>query len=57
MRLYLLAFLWLILLIIVVFKMIMKFKNISNVAAFLQIPYLIWLVFAGILNLAIVILN
>lgn len=51
------AFLWLILLIILVVIMIIKFYPISPVAAFLQIPYLLWIIFAGYLNLAIYFLN
>ncbi len=34
-----------------------KFKEISQTAADLLVPYLAWVSFAGILNLAIVILN
>lgn len=31
--------------------MIKKFYDISKVSAYLQIPYLLWLIFAGVLNL------
>lgn len=54
---YLVAFLWLILLIALVIAMIAKFYQISHAAAYLQIPYLLWLVFAGYLNLGILLLN
>ena len=37
--------------------MIIFFKRISKLAAFLQVPYLLWVSFATILNLAIWILN
>lgn len=54
---YFASFLWIILLIIWVIIMIISFSKISKPAALLQIPYLLWLVFAGILNLAIYLLN
>lgn len=54
---YLFAFFWLLLLWILVFIMIQKFYAISPVAAFLNIPYLIWLTFAGYLNLGVWWLN
>lgn len=54
---YLFAFIWEVLLIILVVLMILKFIKINKVAAYLNIPYLIWLFFAGYLNLMIYILN
>lgn len=57
MRAYLFAFIWLILLIAVIITMIVLFKRISPLAAYLQIPYLLWVTFAGYLNLAIYLLN
>lgn len=36
---------------------IMKFDKVSNSAAFILIPYLLWVTFAAILNFAIVLLN
>ena len=45
-----LAFLWLLLLWILVFAMILVFRKTDPVAAYLQIPYLIWLTFAAYLN-------
>ena len=54
---YLFAFIWIILLIILVIKMIKEFININKTSGYLQIPYLIWLIFAAILNLSIYILN
>ena len=56
-NLYFIAFLWLILLIILVINMIIKFYKLKPLAAILQIPYVIWLIFAGYLNLAIYFLN
>ena len=54
---YLFAFIWILLLIVLVVIMIKKFYSISKVSGLLQIPYLLWLVFAAILNLSIYILN
>ena len=54
---YLFSFIWIILLIILVIIMIKKFYDISKLSGYLQIPYLIWLVFAAVLNFAIYILN
>lgn len=51
------AFLWLLLLVTLVIVMIIKFYKLKPLAAYLQIPYLLWLVVAGILNISIVILN
>lgn len=54
---YLFSFLWLVLLWILVFFMIRKFYDISKLAAYLNIPYILWLTFAGYLNLGIWLLN
>lgn len=51
------SFLWIIFLIVLVVIMIIRFYRINKVAGLLQIPYLIWLVFAAYLNLGIYILN
>lgn len=56
-RSFLLAFIILVLLIITVVFMIVEFYNIDKRAGLLQIPYLIWLLFAAYLNMAIYILN
>ena len=56
-RWYLFSFLWLVLLWILVLIMIIKFKEISKAAAYMNIPYIIWLTFAAYLNLGIWILN
>ena len=57
MQAYLFAFIWLILLWVLVIAMIVKFKKISPAAAWLQIPYLLWVTFAGYLSLIIYLLN
>ena len=47
---YLLAFIWIIILFILVIKMILEFRKTSTLASNLQIPYLLWLIVAAILN-------
>lgn len=54
---YLLTFLWLITLIILIIIMIQQFYKISPIAAYLQIPYLLWCIFAAYLNFTIYKLN
>ena len=49
-RLYGLAFLELILLLIFVIITTVKFCKISKVAGLMMIPYIIWLLYAGVLN-------
>ena len=54
---YLFSFIWLIALIICICIMIIKFYKISPISAYLQIPYLLWCLFAAYLNLSIYFLN
>lgn len=54
---YFFAFLWLLALIILIAVMIYQFYKISPAAAYLQIPYFIWCLFAAYLNLMIYIMN
>lgn len=54
---YLFAFIWIIILIIAVIIMLIKFYNINKKAAYLNILYLIWIIFAAYLNLGIYLLN
>lgn len=51
------AFLWIILLDILVIVMIIKFFKNNKLAGVLQIPYLLWTLFASYLNLVIYLLN
>ena len=51
------SFIWIILLAILVFIMIIKFYNKNKAAGLLQIPYLLWVLFASYLNLGFYILN
>ena len=54
---YFISFLWLVLLIAVIIVMIREFYQISPLAAWLQIPYLLWCLFAAYLNFMIFRLN
>ncbi len=56
-RAFSLAFVWLILLLTFIIKTILQYKEISPLAAYLQIPYAIWVTFAGYLTLGIAVLN
>lgn len=51
------AFFWLILLWVLILTMIYLFCKIDKPAALIQIPYAIWVTFAGYLNLMIWLLN
>ncbi len=51
------AFIWLLLLWVLVFLMILQFYKVDRLAALLQIPYLIWLTFAAYLNIGVWFLN
>ena len=51
------AFLWLLLLWVLVLIMIVRFWKIDRTAAVLQIPYLLWLTLAAVLNYAVWQLN
>lgn len=51
------AFFWLLLLLTLAAVMAVRFGNIRPVAGKLNIPYLLWLVFAGVLNISVYILN
>lgn len=53
----LLSFFWIILLFIIVLIMALKYKKINKVSFYLLIPYLLWIIFAGYLNLSIYLLN
>lgn len=54
---FLFAFLWILLLWVLIIVMIKKFYKIDKTAAYLQIPYLLWVTFAAYLNFAIFLLN
>lgn len=50
-KLKVLGFFWILILILVVGYMIYRFYDKNKVSAYLLIPYLLWLIFASILNL------
>lgn len=51
------AFIWLLCLIVLIIKMIIKFYNQNKLAGSLQVPYLLWCAFAALLNFSIYYLN
>ena len=53
----LLALIWIILLLILITIMIVKFYKKNKVASLIQIPYLLWTIFATYLNFSIYLLN
>ncbi len=54
---YLFAFVWLLALLAVIIATAVKFRKISEPAAWMLIPYILWVCFAGYLNFAIYLLN
>ncbi len=56
-KLYWFAFVWLIVLDILIAAMIYYFYGCKKSAGLLQIPYLLWVSFAGVLNFYIALLN
>lgn len=56
-NLYLFALIWLVVLIVLIYMMIREFYKISPWAAYLQIPYLLWCIFAALLNFFIFKMN
>lgn len=51
------AFIWILILDVLVILMVIKFYKKDKTAGLLQIPYILWVLFASYLNLAIYILN
>lgn len=54
---YGLAFFWLLALWALILWMILSFQKVDKFAAWLQIPYLLWVTFAAYLNLGVWIIN
>lgn len=54
---YLFAFVWLLALLAVIIVTAVRFYAISKPAAWMLIPYILWVCFAGYLNFAIYVLN
>lgn len=51
------AFIWLLILLALIIKTIVDYAKINKTAAYLQIPYALWVAFAGYLNFGIWWLN
>jgi len=51
------AFFWLLLLLGLAIWMAISFSRVNRTAGLLQIPYILWLLFAGYLNIAVYLLN
>lgn len=56
-EMYLFAFIWLVVLWLLILKTTILFYQISKVTGYLMIPYLLWVTFAGYLNFSIYLLN
>lgn len=56
-HLYWFSFFWLLILWILILITVFKFYQVSKISAYLMLPYLIWVTFAGYLNLYIAIFN
>ena len=54
---FLFAFIWLLLLLFLIILMIIEFYKIDKTSAYLQIPYLLWVSFAGYLTFMTYLLN
>lgn len=54
---YLFAFIWLVALWVLILVTALRFRRIRRPAGILLIPYLLWVAFAGYLNLGIYLLN
>ena len=54
---YLFAFIWLLLLWVLIFNTMASFYDINKTSAYLLIPYLLWVTFAGYLNFAVYLMN
>lgn len=56
-ELYLFAFIWLLLMWLLILKTTLLFYQTSKPAGYLMLPYLLWVSFAGYLNFSIYLLN
>lgn len=54
---YLFSFIWLVLLWLLILAAAVLFYRINKTAGWLMLPYLLWVAFAGYLNLSVYILN
>ena len=56
-RAFFVAFAWLCVLWILILFTVVFYARVNKTAAYLQLPYLVWVTFAGYLNIAIALLN
>ena len=56
-KLRLFSSIWIIILLILVIKMVIKFYKKDKIIGYSQIPYLLWIMFATYLNIGVYILN
>lgn len=56
-RAYGLSVIWLVLLLLLAVWMVSQFRKVDPFAAWIQVPYLIWLIFALYLNIGVWIIN
>ena len=54
---YLFAFIWIVILLALILATTVEFYKIEPKAAFLMIPYIIWVTFASVLNFSVYLLN
>lgn len=57
MQAYLFAFVWIIILWLLIIATTLEFYKISKAASYLMIPYVIWVTFAAVLNFSVYLLN
>lgn len=56
-RAFFLAFAWILLLLFLIVKTVIKYKPLDSLAAYLQIPYIVWVSFATYLTFGIWLMN
>ena len=56
-RAYLFAFIWLTVMLALIIATVVSYKKVCPIAAYLQIPYALWVAFAGYLNFGVWLLN
>ncbi len=54
---YLVSFIWIIILLALIILTATEFYKINKIAAYLLVPYIIWVAFASVLNFSIYLLN
>ena len=56
-RMFLPSFLWLLMMLYLIVRTVLCYFKVSRPAAYLQLPYVVWVIFAGYLNAGIYFLN